>query len=127
MEFYHSELRTMYPILFRLGSFNVYAYGFFVISGFAIGTLLAIWRGRRKGISVPFERLVDLFFYSVLSAIVGSRVLYVLLNLDIYRKNPLKILNLSEGGLVFYGGLLLALGISFLYMKRHRMPVWKLA
>lgn len=117
----------MFPILFRLGSFNIYAYGFFVILGFAIGTVFAIWRAKKEGISVSFERLVDLFFYSVLSAVVGSRILYVLLNFDYYRKNPLKIFNLSEGGLVFYGGLLLAIGISILYMKRHQMPVWKLA
>lgn len=117
----------MYPILLRLGSLTIYAYGFFVILGFAIGTVFAIWRAKKIGISIPFERLVDLFFYSVLSAIVGSRILYGLLHFDFYRKNPFKIFNLSEGGLVFYGGLLLALGISILYMKRHQMPVWRLA
>ncbi len=117
----------MYPILIRLGNLNIYAYGFFVILGFAVGTLLAIWRAKRQGIYVPFERLVDLFFYSVLSAIAGSRILYVLINFDSYRKNPFKIFDLSEGGLVFYGGLLLAIGISILYMKRHKMPLWRLA
>ncbi len=117
----------MNPILLRLGSLPIYSYGFFVILGFALGTAYAIWKAKREGISVPFERLVDLFFYSVLSAIAGSRILYVLLNFDSYRKNPLKILDLSEGGLVFYGGLVLSFGISILYMKRHRMPVWKLA
>lgn len=117
----------MFPILSRLGHLTIYSYGFFVILGFAIGTLLAIWRAKKEGISVSFERLVDLFFYSVLSAIGGARLLYVLLNFESYRKNPLKIFNLSEGGLVFYGGLLLAIGISIFYMKRHRMPVWRLA
>jgi len=81
----------MYPILFKLGSINIYSYGFFVILGFSLGAILAILKARRKGIKVPFDKLVDLFFYSVLSAIVGSRILFVLINFDFYREHPLHI------------------------------------
>jgi len=115
----------MYPILFRLGGFNVYSYGFFVALGFVAGVVLAGLRARKKGI--PFERIVDLFFYSVLSAILGSRILFVLVNLDIYRENPLAVFKIWEGGLVFYGGLVLAIGVSLVYMKWHRLPIWKFA
>jgi phosphatidylglycerol:prolipoprotein diacylglycerol transferase len=115
----------MYPILFRLGGFNVYSYGFFVALGFVAGVVLPGLRARKKGI--PFERIVDLFFYSVLSAILGSRILFVLVNLDIYRENPLAVFKIWEGGLVFYGGLVLAIGVSLAYMKWHRLPIWKFA
>ena len=115
----------MYPILFRLGGFTVYSYGFFVALGFVAGAVLASLKARKEGI--PFERVVDLFFYSVLSAILGSRILFVLINLDAYRKNPLEVFKIWEGGLVFYGGLFLAIGVSLVYMKWHRLPIWKLA
>ena len=115
----------MYPILIRLGGFTVYSYGFFVALGFVGGAALASLKARKEGI--PFERVVDLFFYSVLSAILGSRILFVLINLDAYRKNPLEVFKIWEGGLVFYGGLFLAIGVSLVYMKWHRLPIWKLA
>ena len=117
--------QTMYPILFRLGGLSVYSYGFFVALGFVAGVVLASLRSRKKGI--PFERIVDLFFYSVLSAILGSRILFVLVNLDVYREKPLDVFKIWEGGLVFYGGLVLAIGVSLVYMKWHRLPIWKFA
>jgi len=115
----------MYPILGQLGGFTVYAYGFFVAAGFAAGFALVIRAARNNGI--PSGTVVDLFFYTLLSSILGSRVLYVLTNFDFFLENPAKIVNLREGGLVFYGGLLLAAGVTLGYIKRHRLPVWKVA
>jgi phosphatidylglycerol:prolipoprotein diacylglycerol transferase len=115
----------MVPILFRLGDLTIYAYGFFLGLGFVVGMVIAALKAQRAG--VPFERVVDLFFCSVLSAIVGSRILFVLINFDLYRKDPIQILKVWEGGLVYYGGLLLAAGASIWYLRRHRMPVWKMA
>lgn len=117
----------MHPILFRLGGLEIYAYGFFILLGFVTGAVLAIQKARKARIWIPFERIVDIFFYAVLSAIVGSRILFVLINFDAYRENPLKIFKIWEGGLVFYGGLILAVGVSVGYMMWHRLPIWKLA
>jgi phosphatidylglycerol:prolipoprotein diacylglycerol transferase len=115
----------MYPILFRLDGLKIYAYGFFVALGFIFGLVLAVRRTRKEGI--PFERVVDLFFYTVFSAVLGSRALFVLIHIDTYRQKPLQIFKFWEGGLVFYGGLLLAIGVTLGYMKRHRLPLWKWA
>lgn len=114
----------MYPILFRLGPVSIYAYGFFIACGFIFGLVLAILHAQKEGI--PFENIVDIFFYSVLSAILGSRLLFVLINLDFYRENPSQIFKIWEGGLVFYGGLILAAGVSIFYMRKRRLPVWTL-
>jgi phosphatidylglycerol:prolipoprotein diacylglycerol transferase len=115
----------MFPILFRLGSLNIYAYGFFVAIGFLLGFFIAARRGREKG--VPFERMVDLLFCVVLSALIGSRLLFVLTDFDYYRDHPLQIFRVWEGGLVFYGGLILAVAVSVGYLKLNRLPVWKFA
>ncbi len=117
----------MYPILFRIASLNIYAYGFFVALGIVTGATLCILKVRKSDIQISFEQAADLFFYTVLSAIVGSRLLFVLVNLDSYLRNPLNIFRIWEGGLVFYGGLILAVGVSIWYMKRHHLPIWKLA
>jgi len=115
----------MYPILFRLGRFTVYAYGFFLAIGFIFGLALAILRAKKAGI--PFERVIDLFFLTVLSAIIGARLLFVLTNLHLYLKNPLAVFKLWEGGLVFYGGLVLAAAVAIVYLRVQRLPVWQLA
>jgi phosphatidylglycerol:prolipoprotein diacylglycerol transferase len=114
----------MYPILFRLGGLTIYAYGFFVGLGFVVGLVLSTLNARKEGVS--FERVVDLFFSSVLSAILGSRILFVLINFDFYRGNLLQIFKIWEGGLVFYGGLILAIGVAIVYRRWHRLPIWKL-
>jgi len=115
----------MSPILFRLGSLNIYAYGFFLALGFIVGLIFAVLKAKKEG--VPFEHVANLFFYTVLSAIFGSRLLFILVNLDLYRQNPLQMFKVWEGGLVFYGGLILAVGVSIWYMRWHRLPFWKLA
>jgi phosphatidylglycerol:prolipoprotein diacylglycerol transferase len=117
----------MYPILFRLGGLEIYGYGFFILLGFATGVFLAIQRARKAKVSISFERVADLFFYAVLSAILGSRILFVLINFNVYRKNPLQAFKIWEGGLVFYGGFILAAGVSIVYMRWHQLPIWKLA
>jgi phosphatidylglycerol:prolipoprotein diacylglycerol transferase len=117
----------MYPILFQFGRFHIYAYGFFIVVGFAAATFLAVLRVRKSNIKISFENAADLFFYTILSAFLGSRILYVLINFDVFRQHPLQIFKLWEGGLVFYGGLFGAAIVALWYMKWHRMPLWKLA
>ena len=116
----------MYPILFRLGSVTIYSYGFFIVLGFLVGAVIAILKSRRAGLGLSVDTGADLFFYTILSAIVGARLLFVLLNFDSYRRDPLQILKIWEGGLVFYGGLILAAGVSICYLRWHRLPIWKL-
>jgi phosphatidylglycerol---prolipoprotein diacylglyceryl transferase len=117
----------MYPILFQFGNFHIYAYGFFIVAGLVTAVVLAGLKIRKSNIGISFENGVDLFFYTVLSALIGSRILFVLINFDVYRQHPMKIFKIWEGGLVFYGGLVLAVMVAFWYMKWHRLPIWKVA
>jgi len=117
----------MYPILFQSGRFHIYAYGFFIVVGFAAAAVLAALKVRKSNIKISFENATELFFYTVLSAFLGSRILFVLINFDFFRQHPLQMFKVWEGGLVFYGGLVPAAVVAFWVMKAHRLPVWKLA
>src|SRR4030067_2008260 len=110
----------MSPILFRLGSLNIYAYGFFLALGFVVGLILAVLKTQKEG--VPFEHVANLFFYPVLSAILGSRLLFILVNVDLYRQNPLQMFRIWGGGLVFYGGLILAVAVLIWFIGGDRVP-----
>jgi len=117
----------MYPILLHFGNLHIYAYGFFIVMGFIAAVVLAALKIRKSNSGISFENIVDLFFYTVLSAIIGARILFVLIHFDLYRQHPVQIFKIWEGGLVFYGGLILAVMVAFGYMRWHRLPIWKLA
>lgn len=113
----------MYPIIIKIGPLTVYTYGMFVAAGFLLGVALAVREARRQG--MPYERVADLGFYILLGAIVGSRLLYVMLNAGYFISRPLDIFKIWQGGLVFYGGLAAAVALAVWHMRRHSLPVWK--
>lgn len=115
----------MHPDLFRIGPITIHTYGVMVAIGFLLGMGLALRQARKEGI--PSERISDLSFYLLLAAIIGSRVFYILLNPGPYIKNPLAIFKIWEGGLVFYGGLILAVITGMIYIKRHGLHLWQIA
>jgi phosphatidylglycerol:prolipoprotein diacylglycerol transferase len=63
----------------------------------------------------------------MVSALLGARLLYVVVEYKYFWAYPLEIFKFWKGGLVFYGGLILGVLVSLWYLKRHDMPVWKTA
>jgi phosphatidylglycerol:prolipoprotein diacylglycerol transferase len=112
----------MHPVLIKLGPLAIHTYGFLIAVGFLTGLLLAMHQAKREGISS--NTIIDLGFYILLSAIIGSRLFFVFLNFGHYVQNPADIFKIWEGGLVFYGGVLLALPTAIWYVKKHNLNVW---
>lgn len=115
----------MLPVLFRIGPFSLHTYGVLVALGFLAGITLAMREAGKSGINR--EKIVDLFFFIVLAAIVGSRILYVFLNFNQYRGDLIGVIRIWEGGLVFYGGLILAAGVTIWYVRRNELELWSIA
>ena len=115
----------MHPVLFQFGGFSVHTYGFFIALGVLSGLFLARHEARRMDLDP--DKVVDACFYIVMAAIVGSRVFYVLTNLDTFMAVPLDAFKIWEGGLVFYGGLIGALAMFIVYLKISRLPLGKMA
>lgn len=115
----------MHPILLRLGRLTIYSYGFFIALGFLVGILLARLEAQRAG-EDP-EKIMDLSFYILVFAIIGSRLFYVATDPEMFRAAPLEILKLWKGGLVFYGGFIAALITALIYLKKKKMPWGKTA
>ena len=114
----------MLPDLFTIHSVTFHTYGLFVAMGFASGIVLTFLMGRQTGNS---PRLIaDMAVYMILAAIAGSRIVYVLVNLDYFRVHPWAALKLWEGGLFFSGGIITVLVTVFWYAKHHRLSFWEL-
>lgn len=117
----------MHPILIEFGfmDFKIFTYGLLVATGFFSGILLAAWLSKQEGLDP--QKTLDLCFYIAVSALVGGRLLYIIVEYKYFLANPVEVLKFWKGGLVFYGGLLGAGLTAWLYLKKHRLPVWKMA
>ncbi len=113
----------MHPILFKIGPITIYTYGVLIATAFFLGLALAARQARVEG-EDP-QKIMDLSFYILISAIVGSRLLYIVVEYKEYISNPLRIFKVWEGGLVFYGGFIMAMAVVIIYIRKHEMNLWK--
>lgn len=115
----------MHPILFRLGPFTLHTYGVFVAAAFLAAIGFSLKEARRVG-EDP-SKILDLSFYMIIAALVGSRVLYVVINAETFLKDPLETIKIWNGGLVFYGGFLGACLTAVWYVRKEGLSAWKTA
>ena len=115
----------MHPVLLHIGSFNLYTYGLFVAMGF----MTAIWVSQKnaKPHDISPQIITDIFFVILVSAILGARLLYVLINFNAFKNNLLDIFKLWNGGLVFFGGFIGAVMATTVYLKLKNFNIWKIA
>ena len=110
------------PEIFGIGPLTIYTYGVMLAAAYLAGLQLAIARGRKAGLDSG--RLLDLGVYIVIAALVGAKLLLLVVNFNYFRNNPGEILVLARSGGVFYGGLITATLVAFWYIRRHRLPFW---
>jgi len=115
----------MHPILIEFGFFKIFTYGLLVATGFFTGILLAVRQGKKEGLDP--QKILDLCFYILISAILGARALYIIVEHRYFLANPLEIFMFWKGGLVFYGGLLASVVFAWYYIRKHQLPLWPLA
>ena len=61
------------------------------------------------------QKILDLCFYVMISALVGARLLYVVVEYKHFLSSPLEILKFWKGGLVYYGGVIFGGGGFFFF------------
>jgi len=103
------------------GAFEVKSYGFMIMCGF----LLALWIGQRRARRLGLDPTIifDAAVAVLLAGIVGSRLFYVIKEWDRFRGNPMEIIRIDRGGLVFYGGLIGGAIVLLWFVRRHKMPL----
>ncbi len=115
----------MHPVLFKFGEFAIHTYGFFVAMAVLAGIAIAKYEARRLGLDT--EKVVDACFYVVVAAIIGSRLFYVLTNLEFFKSEPMEVFKIWNGGLVFYGGFIAAALVLIVFLKIHHLPLGKMS
>ena len=117
----------MYPVIFELpswfpllGGAPITSFGVFMLFAFLTGGYVLRAEMRRMG-EDP-DRAWDLVFMAVVGGIVGAKLYYLLLNYRELAADPLGML-LSRGGLVWYGGFVLATALVVWEIRRQKLPL----
>ena len=113
----------MHPIICKIGPISIYSYGFAIAAAFFVCIFLLRVEARRQNLDP--EKIYDLAFFILISGIIGGRILYVLLNLPYFLNDPLEIIMLHHGGLVWFGAFGFASLAAIIYLKWNKLPVLK--
>jgi phosphatidylglycerol---prolipoprotein diacylglyceryl transferase len=105
------------PVAFHIWFLEVHTYG--------IGLALTFWFGLRyterrlRKAGYQWQWVTGMFVWVIVAAIVGARALHVLSNFSFYSHNPRQILAIWQGGLSSFGGLLFAVPVAIVSMRRR--------
>ena len=121
----------MRQIIFDFGSLELfgftfplrlYGYGLMLVLGFLLGIFLAQWRARRTGENS--EVIVHCSILALIGGIGGARVAYLIENRRLFAEGPLlEMLNVTSGGLIYFGGVLLATVLVVGYLRLKHLPI----
>lgn len=121
----------MYPVFFDvpdwvpfLGGAPITSFGVFMLFAFLTGGY--ILRAELRRVGEDPEKAWDLVFMAVVGGIVGAKGYYVLLNFEQLLADPRGML-FSRGGLVWYGGFLMATALVIWEIRRQKLSVPLLA
>lgn len=107
----------MYPVMFRVGSFEVTSFGVLVAAGALIGLWLFRRELRRGGLP---EAASDAAIVGLIVGMIGAKLLYVFEHLG---EEPFASLLFARGGLSWYGGLIGGVGSALVVIHRARWPL----
>lgn len=102
-----------------LGDFAIAYYGIIIACGMMAGVLLAATIAKRSG-QDP-DVYYDVAIYAIIFALVGARLYYVAFKWEYYSQDLSRILNVREGGLAIYGGVIAAVLTVYIYCRIKKL------
>jgi len=113
------------PVAFEILGVEIRWYGILISIGMLLGYYLALREARKIGVNE--EKMLDLFLVVIPAAIIGARLYYVLFNLDYYKNDIIKMINIREGGLAIHGGVIAGVLAGYIFTRVNKLDFWKLA
>ena len=87
-----------------IGNFTIAYYGIIIAIGMLVGVSLILKEAKRVGFDD--DMFLDICIITIILSVIGARAYYVIFSWDLYKDNPINILNIRQGGLAIYGGVL---------------------
>lgn len=116
----------MYPVLIRIGNFELRTYGVIVAIAAIVGILTALRYVKDRGIDE--DTFLNVVIWALIGGILGARVFWVFVSpyLSTYLRHPLTIFAFWEGGLSFEGMILGGLLAIVISAKSYKLSLKKI-
>lgn len=115
----------MHPVLIDLGFATIGTYGFALVLAYLSAIWFGVFRARQEGI--PPGQILDLSVWLLVGAIVGAKLLLVIVEWRQYVAQPRLLLGIIRLGGVFYGGLIISVLTGLWYMRRKGLDTWQVS
>jgi phosphatidylglycerol:prolipoprotein diacylglycerol transferase len=121
------------PIAFSLGPLAIHWYGLAYVVGILLGWAYArrlvnqgqLWRADTAPMTAA--NLDDFIVWVALGIVLGGRIGYILFyDLQAVIENPIRAIEIWNGGMSFHGGLIGTTVAMILFARRSKIPVWSL-
>jgi phosphatidylglycerol---prolipoprotein diacylglyceryl transferase len=114
---FHANLDTD---TWDMGPIPIYSYGVMLGLSLVVGWYLTLGLAEREGL--PKETMANCYVITAIAAVAGSRVLYILTNLNEFDSLG-SMFAMRRGGLVAYGGFLGGFLGSYFFLRRHKIAL----
>ncbi len=113
----------MNPVLTEIFGFEIKWYSFLMFMAMIIGYSLIYLEAKKFKANQDF--IFNLSFWTVIAALIGARLYYVVFNWQVYASDTTAIFKLWEGGLAIHGALLFGFLMAWLYCYRYKVRIFK--
>jgi phosphatidylglycerol:prolipoprotein diacylglycerol transferase len=107
----------MYPVLFRVGDFEITSFGVLVAIAALVGLTVFTRELRRSGLP---EEGANAAAGGVIGGLVGAKVIW---SIEFAGTAPFTDLVFSRGGLSWFGGFVGGIGTGLWLLRRYRIPL----
>ena len=105
--------------------FDIAYYAITIAIAMIVGISIALHEAKRTGQNQ--DTYLDLLMLTMLTSVVGARIYYVIFSWSNYKDNLGEILNIRNGGLAIYGGIIAGVITVFVYSKITKMKFLQIA
>ena len=112
---------TINPVAFQIGDYKIYWYGIIIATGMVLAMLYAFKTADRFEINK--DKLFNCVIVGLVFGVIGARLYYVFFEWDRYAGDLLKIIQIHDGGLAIYGGIIGALASGCLVAKLQKQKI----
>ena len=116
---------TLDPVAIPIGN-GIYWYGIILAVAMLAGLLLAMKQAKHYGLTE--DHVMDMTLWAVPCCIIGSRIYYVLFNLDIYRDASGALdwgsmIAVWDGGIAIYGTVIVGAIVALVFTRMKKLPL----
>ena len=128
---YFSAFDKGFEVSSILAQFNLFGnpvtirwYGAIIAFGFLLAVL---WGGRMAyKWKMSLDKMIDVLIYGTFAAIIGARLYYVIFRWDYYSAHPAEIIQIWNGGLAIYGGIIGGIIAAFITCRFNKLNFFNL-